>query len=1214
MEVKCCIIIFAFSILALLANEAVGNIDYEEKTNLLDARLPNTTELGKAPPREKRFIVSAIMAISMIVTAVSTIMTSVDLATDSAAFYPSIDEHKADIRKYGALIKVKAQALKGPAAEMHRNYEEVKRVQDSLRRWFTTMSRVAAIAQLNEWHFVHEDPTVMEDHDKPVPAFHVAMIPVSYAFQIMGTYAGVSVMQASAEGALTMTAAAVASATGVLATIGGAVQIGITIANGAKKRDRYASIAEDYKAHYEKLLEAEQEIEKMKKEHEKFMTDVRKLIEKIIKEDLMIPCDIGLERKATVDILSSLNDNWVIVLNGFIKLHEMRQSIQDMVEQFLPFAVQEGREKEQQLFQLLADRYPEEVGFIMERMREGNATIGTWSAWEDVSSCGPIGCGVSLKKRRRRCLDPPCIGLARQTIICSIAVADECSSEALEKLENPHIDEGSFWFHSTVIKYICSLGDRSSKYGGIHGAFQGLGYIGDKIPRRRARSAVGYKDGEHGRPDALFSFTSSDSSGVPSNWNAKEAAGKKGWLKQGKMEVDASSKSEMRNGGAAMMETFDESLNKQNTVKKASLSRAANSSQASRVATMIAGKFRRKRHLGMIFVQALNLITGTVSISVSAANFATDGAAFYPSIDEAKESMRNNQEWLDNNRDRLEKLKEDFTKTYEKHTNINIHYEGYKQAASIVITNAEHPVFTNPYNDEFVQSVLPSMQDFSKTKAENIMFGSLFSLGLGSTALSGMGLLGSFRTVRLMKVYQARIAVLYKINGFMQVSDIMDFMDDYHPRISTMSRGTGRMATVRAALKRNIIPDCFKSRSSINHQIHQAKGDPLAIRNNKFMFSLGALGFGLQVAGIVMEFERMKKTRDQYDQAAKELDAVVKKAKESDETLPEEMREMEDIMDDMARIVQYGLEQDGYDCQVNTDNVMFIAKTMKDVAVVVGNQGTRAIERYEGIKSQIQLVKDMGSLVSPHRLYQMLIRQSRFANMEDDIETLMSEAGMHGGTWADWQARGDCSQVCGISVKTLIRECPGDDCIGRPEKTEVCDWSAFNETEHQACVEQKSQNPLSEEQTDLDKALESVCRPNSEPTPYYTLKNRALGLVLAVDKSDPERVYLEREKTWPEENDNQIWRKEESQTPGNFVLAAKYVGRVLSFDVREKGSSMAWNLESSGRLKSSRWFVEGQNCDSTDADSVEVRLNDVENWANNPCQQWEMNRFVPPQD
>merc|ERR1719446_2012147 len=195
------------------------------------------------------------------------------------------------------------------------------------------------------------------------------------------------------------------------------------------------------------------------------------------------------------------------------------------------------------------------------------------------------------------------------------------------------------------------------------------------------------------------------------------------------------------------------------------------------------------------------------------------------------ESMRNNQEWLDNNRDRLEKLKEDFTKTYEKHTNINIHYEGYKQAASIVITNAEHPVFTNPYNDEFVQSVLPSMQDFSKTKAENIMFGSLFSLGLGSTALSGMGLLGSFRTVRLMKVYQARIAVLYKINGFMQVSDIMDFMDDYHPRISTMSRGTGRMATVRAALKRNIIPVCFKSRSSINHQIHQAKGDPLAINH-----------------------------------------------------------------------------------------------------------------------------------------------------------------------------------------------------------------------------------------------------------------------------------------------------------------------------------------------------------------------------------------------
>jgi len=420
--------------------------------------------------RKKRFVGVTLAVIGLIATTTSTTVSAIDQETDSEAFYPDIRTHKNSIRFYAGKIQRKI-----PSLQRHvRNFEDkmvvARDTERNMNKWLTTMSKIKNLTELHNLPLDDSDFVIPTAITNQMPLFNKVMTPVNYAFLGLQTYGTVQAVSSAVAGTLSTVSATFAGIGGVLAIVGSGVSIGMTLNNGANKRDQYRDIANNYQTQFEKLDKAERDMSHLWTLFENFMRDIQARVEIIVTEDLKTTCNLGVHGEAIADLVQALDANWIHILAGFTRLTETYHQI----EQHIKLTIESGHTA-QETFLAVYENHPDQSTFIVDAMQKAGIpanTFGRWGPWRQRTSCRETDCGLQMKTRHRRCLTGSCIGNRFQKVLCSVVLESQESCEAMPTSSLPiYIDKRAFAYYSTVIKHICGLSTDYVQYQGMLDAF-----------------------------------------------------------------------------------------------------------------------------------------------------------------------------------------------------------------------------------------------------------------------------------------------------------------------------------------------------------------------------------------------------------------------------------------------------------------------------------------------------------------------------------------------------------------------------------------------------------------------------------------------------------------------------------------------------------------------------------------------------------------------
>ena len=641
----------------------------------------------------------------------------------------------------------------------------------------------------------------------------------------------------------------------------------------------------------------------------------------------------------------------------------------------------------------------------------------------------------------------------------------------------------------------------------------------------------------------------------------------------------------------------------------------ANHSQPSSESNLaLIPKTRKKRWLNT-FVQILNLATGTVSFSLSIANFATNGGVFYPTIYEAEAAIERTTKWIEDHRVELTKLREDYTKAYTRYTNINIHFEHYQQAASIVVSNAKHQAFEekrtqflnqHPNVAKFLEK---GLEEFKKNGSDpHGLFITFTALNGLSLVQQGMALAGTIRMNSLTKQYQAKLDAIKNAGGdeWGTFRETRALQQQYGDKERVASKST--RARLWKGFKSFWKPKCFRSDKHLNRRIEGKLSAPT--RAAKWVGrSLGVIGFVMAGVNLGFMVDGARQNRDNLNEHANHLESMKEELEDILTKLPKDMEDMNNMIDDTVRVVRYMMETKGSECAVTRENVEYVVKTMKDITTKIGNQQTKFIERNKALKNSFRLIRRYGG-TQPQEIYQDLIHDNTYVGVEEDARELMKQANLEVGEWTDWTPQGTCQMKCGLKFRSVKRHCmTGTNCIGKAEDEQLCGFENYDNVTHHACVDQRKKDTVTEI-LGMDQVLGAVC--DTTPAEYYFVKNQRFDLVLAIDMSDNSSVVLQREKSFSQGFVNQLWRKEPSDRPGYFQLVCKYFGRILEVELPTGASVEDWTIGPNSRLEGDNLFLRmaSSPCQSNGVSTAKLDWSYTRDWSHSSCNQWEMRKLT----
>eukprot|EP00092_Neocalanus_flemingeri_P005907 GFUD01006359.1.p1 GENE.GFUD01006359.1~~GFUD01006359.1.p1 ORF type:complete len:750 (-),score=140.26 GFUD01006359.1:700-2949(-) len=633
---------------------------------------------------------------------------------------------------------------------------------------------------------------------------------------------------------------------------------------------------------------------------------------------------------------------------------------------------------------------------------------------------------------------------------------------------------------------------------------------------------------------------------------------------------------------------------------------------------------RRKRFNWGVVIQTVSLATGTVTVSLSIADYMTDGAVFYPSINEAKKVVKEKKKWIDANRDVLKNLRKNYQKSYETYTDTKIHSDTYMKAKSIVMQQLQHESFAIRKQKYLSDNLLAAsfLENGIKIPNKNTSFAvsqdvqkALFwtgtSLNILMQAYSATKLV---ETLRMGRVIAKQAATIKDINEFLD-------SDGYRPgrklpgppRQATSAPGkVSRIRRLGNWMKKKYLPKAFRSKTYLQTHNGDIDENVGSLSANKVAVGLAMISLGLQTAGTVLQVLGAKAKKVDWDNNANAMTTQVVQLKKTMREWPEQEKTMRDLTDDMANIVQYLLEQDGVMCDVSRDNILPIVKTLKDRTVETLRGGERYMARYQGIKDLIM----MSGSTDAKYLYNRLVNQLDKGDMKEEIVHLLKKGGLTVGTWNNWKGKGACVSECGISHRRMTRTCAtGDNCLGISEGTEICEPFMLNKAEFDACERHNNRKTLNlpDVQDPLRFALPVLCNKSRYPTfDYYTITNKHTGLVMAVNQDNIEQIMVEEKNLSPNSNHNQLWRKEHSTKDDHAMFVSKFYGRTLKVQTEMNKTIFDWKVSPQGRVEGHTIYLTVDDI-SCAASSRERSTKTVPNAvvykpkrSTSKCQQWDM--------
>eukprot|EP00092_Neocalanus_flemingeri_P005454 GFUD01005877.1.p1 GENE.GFUD01005877.1~~GFUD01005877.1.p1 ORF type:complete len:484 (-),score=97.98 GFUD01005877.1:88-1539(-) len=420
--------------------------------------------------RKKRFVGVTLLTIGLIASATATAVSTIDQETDSEAFYPSIRTHKNTIRFYARRIQEKVPSLQRQVRNIEDKLQIARNTERNMNQWLTTMSKIKNLTEVHNLQLEDTDFVIPASVSNQIPLFNKIMTPVSYAFLGLQTYGTVQAVSSAVAGTLSATSAAFTGIGGVLAIVGSGVTIGITLNNGANKRDQYRDIATNYQAQFERLDEADRNLTALWTNFRTFMIDIQNKVEAIVTEDLRTTCSVGVHGEAIPDLVQALDSNWITILNGFIHLDEKYRQIKQQIN----FQIDNGATA-QETFLGIYRNHRDQSAFIIDAMKQAGIaenTFGRWGPWRNRTPCTETDCGVRMKTRNRRCLTGSCIGNTFQKVVCSVNRDREESCDAMPTSTIPtYINTRAYSYYSAVIKHICALSTDYVQYQGMNDAF-----------------------------------------------------------------------------------------------------------------------------------------------------------------------------------------------------------------------------------------------------------------------------------------------------------------------------------------------------------------------------------------------------------------------------------------------------------------------------------------------------------------------------------------------------------------------------------------------------------------------------------------------------------------------------------------------------------------------------------------------------------------------
>merc|ERR1711962_2893 len=459
--------IYILSFLALLAtlvfcqdiNESSEDERFSNRMHPPHSSRTVTNSSDTILHRAKRAIFTTIAIITgLIATTTSATIGTVDLATDSEAFYPSIARHKRNINYYRNLIKGAVPDLRKKQRSLKSKVDDAEKLQKEFKLWATNMAMIKEIIVKHNITFnMHGESEIVADLDElliipqsmktEIGALAIGMLTVNWVITAISW--GTTSYQL-ATGALVGTSAIVGSALSIIAIPLSGVAIWMVVDNGKKKRDAYRDHENRLRDQWKDIQNAKQRIYEAEGKIQRYFNQVETKMEKMLSMELDVVCKMDTQTMSLLDTVKIVSSSWTKVRIQFQKLDNDWTNIRNWAK-----VLKEGDDNNNMIFRKILRKYPNLGEFILKTMKNLNFDVGTWGAWKDMSACKEDSCGISRKMMKRQCSTQSCIGNTYSSVICNVYYG-KMSKQECQKTRSS-ADYYFFKPHYKKIKKMCQL-------------------------------------------------------------------------------------------------------------------------------------------------------------------------------------------------------------------------------------------------------------------------------------------------------------------------------------------------------------------------------------------------------------------------------------------------------------------------------------------------------------------------------------------------------------------------------------------------------------------------------------------------------------------------------------------------------------------------------------------------------------------------------------
>ncbi len=448
------------------------------------------------------------------------------------------------------------------------------------------------------------------------------------------------------------------------------------------------------------------------------------------------------------------------------------------------------------------------------------------------------------------------------------------------------------------------------------------------------------------------------------------------------------------------------------------------------VSSQVQSHSRHKRSWGSVFMvaQGTAVAAGTIATGLSIGDYLSDGAMYYPSINDAKRDIRRHEGELRDLEPQVKQKIKDLRVKRDAFISARDSFKGWGKLVKIIDRLEARLKRSGQLVDSAtfltgIDVASPDPLNWDKTVGQDAMF----YTGIGLSAMGNVMAIGHF-------VHAFRQAAAMKAEAMPYYIAALKYHETLPPQ--------------KQALVGEFIGPSTRENLKTVFKQH------LQTRMGKAMFAFAVLSTCLIIVNVGLSVHFAKVKRDNLVLRKNKISSVVADTNEALRNATQLINDMDADLTIYADATTNFMRAQGFDCNIDSTNVASTLSTLQRVWSELSVMLTRTSTAKKFVKRAFnrawRYARGNAALVYE----EMMDEEFGYPEYLNAIVELLREKDVDLGQWGEYQPVGQCYKECGTYMRAARRTCIRGPCYGSDETLVPCNVDEdVDKDELLACVE-----------------------------------------------------------------------------------------------------------------------------------------------------------------